>query len=162
MKQAVKTPIDQTEVPQPAKVPLLERILATLAAAACVLLTIGIWRSVSGQQSMWPLPGLYFVELPVAAIATLLTFLRVDTSSMMTASISAGIYIAFSILAAFSIGLFYLPIAIMFIMLAVLATVRQGGSVLRGLGAFLAAVLGQAFIMFLFINLLYAAQRTGQ
>lgn len=152
----------QTEAPKAARVPLLERILVILAAVACVMLTIGIWRSVSGSQSTWPLPGLYFIEFPVAAIATLLVFSRGDPSSAMTAWISSGIYVAFSILGAFSVGLFYLPIAIMFIMLAVLATIRQGQSFLRGLGAFLAAVLGQALIMFLFINLLYAAQRAGK
>ncbi len=152
----------QTDAPKAAQVPLLERILVILAAVACVFLTIGIWRSVSGSQSMWPLPGLYFIELPAAAIATLLTFLRADASSAMTTWISAGIFTAFSIIGAFSIGLFYLPIAIMFVMLAVLATRRQGQSALRGIAAFLAAVLGQAFIMFLFINLLYAAQRAGQ
>ncbi len=151
----------QTDAPKAAQVPLLERILVILAAVACVFLTIGIWRSVSGSQSTWPLPGLYFIELPAAALASLLTFLREDSSSAMTAWITAGIVTAFSVIGAFSIGLFYLPIAIRFIMLAVLATVRQGLSVLRGVGAFLAAVLGQAVIMFLFINLLYAAQRAG-
>ncbi len=72
----------------------------------------------------------------------------------MTAWISAGIYTAFSVIAAFSIGLFYLPIAIMFVMLAVLATVRQRRSFLRGLAGFVIAVASQAAIMFLFINLL--------
>ncbi len=152
----------QNDAPKISRVPLLERILVILAALACVLLTVGIWRSVGGNQSMWPLPGLYFIELPAAAIATLFTFLRADPSSAMTAWISAGIFTAFSVLAAFTIGLFYLPIAIMFVMLAVLATNRQGLNALRGVGAFFAAVVGQAFIMFLFINLLYAAQRAGR
>ncbi len=152
----------QTEPPETVKVPLLERILVILLATASVLLTIDIWRSVGGSRSMWPLPGLYFVELPAAGIVTAWTFLRGDPSSAMTGWISAGIYVAFSVLGAFSVGLFYLPIAVMLIMVAVLASLRQGLSFLRCLGGFLAAALGQALIMFLFINLLLAAQRAGQ
>jgi hypothetical protein len=155
-------PIRQTETAVAVQVPLLQRILALLAAAACVLLTIGIWRSVSGQQSMWPLPGLYFVELPAVAVVTALEFLQSNPSSAMTAWISAGIFAAFSVIGAFSVGLFYLPIAIMFVMLAVLATVRQGQGFLRDILAFLIAVAVQALVMFVLTNLLVAAQAAGR
>ncbi len=149
----------QTEPPpEKQRIHAIERALVILAAAACIFLTIGLWRSISADQSLWPLPGLYFIELPAAALVTAVTFLRQEPSSVMTAWISAGIFTAFSILGAFSIGLFYLPIAIMFIMLAVLGTVRQSQSFLRGLGGFAIAWAAQALIMFVFINLLYLAQ----
>ncbi len=151
-----------TQTPKKTLVHPIERILVILAAAASVLLTIGIWRSVSSERSIWPLPGLYFVELAAVAIVTALVFLRDDPSSVTTAWISAGIYVAFSILGAFSIGLFYLPSAIMFVMLAVLATVHQDRSFLWGLLAFIIAAAGQALLMFLYINLLYAAQGAGR
>ncbi len=136
----------------------IERALVVLAAAACIFLTIGLWRSISVHEGLWPLPGLYFVELPGAAIATALAFLRDDPSSVMIAWVSSGIFTAFSILSAFSIGLFYLPIALMFIMQAVLATARQSQSFLRGLGGFAIAWAAQALFMFVFINLLVLAQ----
>src|SRR5512140_135661 len=148
----------QTPAPKPRLFHSFERVLVVLAAVACVMLTIGVWRSVSGTQSMWPLPGLYFVELPVAAIATALAFLRDDESSVMIAWVSAGIFLAFAVLGAFSVGLFYLPVSLMFLMLAVLATVRQDRSFLQGLLAFAIAASAQAFLMFVFINLLYMAQ----
>ncbi len=152
-----------TQTPKKTLVHPIERILVILAAAASVFLTIGIWRSVSSERSIWPLPGLYFVELAAVAIVTALVFLRDDPSSVTTAWISAGIYVAFSILGALSIiGLFYLPSAIMFVMLAVLATVHQDRSFLWGLLAFIIAAAGQALLMFLFINLLYAAQGAGR
>ena len=148
----------QDDSPQRAVISSFERILAVLAAAASTFLTIALWRSVSGQQSMWPLPGLYFVELPAAAIAAAVAFLRRDPARALVAWVSAGIYGAFSILGAFSVGLFYLPVAIMLIMLAVLTTVRQAQGFLWGVMAFVIAALAQAALMFLFINLLYAAQ----
>ncbi len=64
--------------PQPPQTTLihpLERALVVIAAAACVFLTAGIWGSVSSYQGIWPLPGLYFVELPAAGLVTVLTFL---------------------------------------------------------------------------------------
>ena len=152
----------QTESPKKTLIPSFDRVLAVLAAAASTFLTIGIWRSVGSQQPMWPLPGLYFVELPAAAIATALAYLRRDPSRALLAWVSSGIYAAFSVLGALSVGLFYVPIAIMLVMLAVLTTVRQDQGFLRGIAAFLIAALAQAALMFLFINLLYAAQGAGR
>ena len=147
-----------TDSPKRASVPSFERILAILAAAASTLLTIAVWRNVSANQLMWPLPGLYFVELPAAAVAVAVAFRRRDPSRALVAWISAGIYAAFSVLGAFSVGLLYLPIAIMLFMLAVLSTSRQDQGFLKGLLAFIIAAFAQAALMFLFINLLYAAQ----
>ncbi len=126
---------------------LLERILAVLAAAACLFLSIGLWRTISANQVMWPLPGLYFVELPALGILSAILFLRDYRFSATVGWIVSGIYVAFVLLGAFSIGLFYLPIAIMFMMVAVLATVRLEHSILRGLGALLLGALAQAILI---------------
>ncbi|HEX8991837.1 MAG TPA: hypothetical protein VF784_09170 [Anaerolineales bacterium] len=143
-----------TQTPKPTRAQSLERILAVLAAAACLLLTIGIWRSVSAVQGMWPLPGLYFVELPAVGILSALLFVGRHRSSAMSAWVATGIYFAFTVLGVLSVGLFYLPIAVMFLMVAVVATVRQEQPVLRGLGALVAAALAQAVLMGIFIRLL--------
>ncbi len=133
---------------------LLERILAVLAAAACLFLSIGLWRTISANQAMWPLPGLYFVELPALGILSALLFLRDYRFSATVGWIVSGIYVAFVLLGAFSIGLFYLPIAIMFMMVAVLATVRLEHSILRGLGALLLGALAQAILIGIGLRLL--------
>ena len=147
----------QPEAPTTVPVPLPQRILVMLTAVASTFLTIIIWSSVSGQQGMWPLPGLYFLELPAAAIAAAVAYLRREPSRALMAWISAGIYAAFSVLGAFSVGFFYLPITILLVVLAVFATPREEQGFLRGVVAFVIAALMQAALMFLLINLLYAA-----
>ncbi len=142
-----------TRTPKMSLAQSLERVLAVLAAAACLFLTIGIWRSVGAVQSVWPLPGLYFVELPVVGIWSAVLFLGSDRPSARSAWLASGIYFAFTVLGAFSVGLFYLPIAVMFLMVAVLATVRQEQPVLRGLSTAIAAALAQAILMFILVRL---------
>ena len=143
----------QTQTPKATTIPRIEQALAVLAAAATVFLTIIIWRSVSAQQSMWPLPGLYFVELPAVAIITAIAFLNASRWSPLVAWAAAGIDLGFAILGAMTVGLFYAPISVMFILLAAIITVRQRQSVLRGVGAFLIAAVVQAALIFLLIRL---------
>ncbi|MGE5072538.1 MAG: hypothetical protein ACM3MF_03850 [Anaerolineae bacterium] len=133
----------------------IERVLSVLAAGACLFITIAIWRSVSGNQPMWLLPGLYFVEMPAVALLTAAAFLLGVPASARIAWVAAGILLAFAVMGAFSVGLFYLPISVMFILLAVLRTVRQDSSLLRGVLVLLAAAVLQAAFMFLMIRLLY-------
>ncbi len=68
--------------------------------------------------------------------------------------VSTGIYAAFSILGAFSVGLAYLPIAAMLLLLAVLATPPRLRDFLWGVLALVIAALAQAALIFLFIYLL--------
>ena len=143
-----------TQNPKPNPAESLVRILAVLAAVACLFLSIGIWRSVSAVQSMWPLPGIYFVELPAVGILSALLFLVGHRSSALSAWVATGIYLAFTVLGILSVGLFYLPIAVMFVMVAVVATVRREESVLRGMGALVIAALAQAILMGIAIRLL--------
>ncbi len=142
-----------TQTPRPSFRLILERILAVLAAAACLFLSVGLWRTVSTNQPMWPLPGLYFVELPAIGILSAVLFLGEYRFSATVGWIVSGVYVAFVLLGAFSVGLFYLPIAIMFIMVAVLATVRQEHSILRGLGALLLGAMAQAILIGLGLRL---------
>ena len=142
-----------TQTPKPTLAQSVECILAVLAAVACLFLTIGIWRSVSAVQNLWPLPGLYFVELAAVGILSALLFLVGHRCSAMSAWVATGIYLAFTVLGVMSVGLFYLPIAVMFVMVAVVATVRREQPVLRGVGALVVAALAQAVLMGLVIRL---------
>ncbi len=142
-----------TQTPKPTLGHSLERVLAVLAAAGCLFLSIGLWRTISANQPMWPLPGFYFVELAAIGILSALLFLGDHRFSATVGWVVSGIYVAFVLLGAFSVGLFYLPIAIMFMMVAVLATVRQEHSILRGLGALLLGAMGQAILIGLGLRL---------
>ena len=50
------------------KVPF-EQILASLGAALCLVTTILVWRAIAVYQSMWPAPGLYFIEISAVCVA---------------------------------------------------------------------------------------------
>ncbi len=103
----------------------LERFLAILGTAICLIVTILIWRSVSAQQPMWPLPGLYFIEMAALSVVSAIAFLLGGRRRELIAWSAAGIFTSFSILGALSVGFFYLPVAVIFGLLAVLSDVRQ-------------------------------------
>ncbi len=148
----------KTQSPKPPSVRSLERILAVFAALACLFITIAIWRDVSARQSMWPLPGLYFIELPAVGMVAALAFFMGRTYTSRITWTAAGIYVSFGLLAAFSVGLCYAPIAIMFIMLAVLVMVRREEPFLQSFVPFVAAAVLQAALMLIAIRVLGGAQ----
>ena len=145
-----------TQTPKEPLAPSLERVLSALAASACLFITIAVWRSVSAYQAMWPLPGLYFVELPAAAILTALGFFLRFHSAPMLAWIAAGIFGSFAFLGLFSVGLLYVPISLMYLLLGVLAVSRRGIPFLEGLLPFLVAAVVQAAFMLFAVRVLVA------
>lgn len=94
----------------------LGRFLALAAAVITTLVTLLAWGSVSGSQGMWPFPALYFVELLAAALIVAFLFLRADANASLAAWAAGGLVLAFSILGAFSVGLFYVPAALLFLL----------------------------------------------
>ena len=132
----------------------LERFLAILGALACLGITIAIWRSVSANQGMWPLPGLYFIELPALGIFSTFAFIRGGPSGRIVTWAAVGIFAAFCILGAFSVGFAYLPIFLIFAIIAVSSSVRLRQPVATSLGVCLLAGLAQAALMLAAIRLL--------
>ena len=45
-----------------------EQFLAVVGAAACLLISARIGQVVSGTQPIWPLPGLYLVEINIVSV----------------------------------------------------------------------------------------------
>jgi hypothetical protein len=133
----------------------LERFLAILGALACLVITVAIWRSVSTYQGMWPLPGLYFVELAALSILSAVVFVRGDPAGRNITWAAAGIFLAFSILAGFSVGFFYLPIFLIFAIISVSSNLRHRQPFTTGLGICLIAGLSQAALILAIIQLLY-------
>jgi hypothetical protein len=132
-----------------------ERSLAVLGALACLVITALIWRSISANQPMWPLPALYFIELPVVGmIAAGLAWLG-GPQAQRVAWGAAGIFLAFSLIGAWSVGFFYLPVALIFTAAAAVVDIKDRQAVLPHLGIFLVAGVGQVVLMLVAIRLVY-------
>src|SRR5919108_1842125 len=114
----------------------LERFLAILAAVVCLIITILLWLSVSAHQNMWPLPGLYFIEMVVLSSISAFLFVRGEPRDKFIIWGAAGVIAAFSILGAFSVGFFYLPVALIFVVISVTSDVRNKHHITAHLGIF--------------------------
>ncbi len=133
----------------------LERFLAILGAATCLLITVALWLSVSSYQSMWPLPGLYFIEMAALSIISAVAFVRGGPSGTVITWGAVGIFAAFSIVGAFSVGFLYLPVTLIFAVISVSSDVRNKQPIAPHLAVCLIAGIAQAALMFAAIRLLY-------
>jgi len=123
------------------------RFAAGLAMAACVVITLAIWLSVSAHQSMWPLPALYLVEMVALAIAATLAMLGAGSGRMLIVWAAIGAMAGFCVLGAWSVGLYYAPVALMFAVLVGSSDFRRRRFQPMHLGACLLAGAAQAGIM---------------
>jgi peptidoglycan/LPS O-acetylase OafA/YrhL len=146
--QAVSPPTNSTR--------RLERILAVLAAAACLLICALIWQVVSAQQPMWPLPALYLLEMLAASILGVWDIWSSETRQhgAIVTWVAAGILLAFVILGAWSVGFLFIPVASLLAAAAVLSDRRQGRNLALHLGVGLGAAFVQAALMLGIIGLL--------
>jgi len=125
-------------------------------AVFCLVLTAILWVSISAYQSLWPLPALYFIEMAaLAVVCALLVFFNGDPRGQFIIWGSLGIFIAFSILGALSVGFFYLPVAIIFGVIAILSDIREKQPVALHLGVCLIAGIVQVILMLAAIRLLF-------
>jgi hypothetical protein len=121
----------------------LERFLAIFAVVGCLILTIVLWVSISSYQAMWPLPGLYFLEIVILSIVSGFMAARGDPRAPYLTWGTAGVIGVFSILAALSVGMFYFPVALLFAVLSVSSDVRNKKNIPAHLGVFLMAGIAQ-------------------
>jgi hypothetical protein len=125
----------------------LERILAILAAIGCLIITLVFWFSISAFQPMWPLPGLYFIEMVSLSFISTFIFVRGDPRGSLMTWVAAGVISAFSFLGALSVGCFYLPVALMFSVISLTWDVRNKQNRPARLGIFLVAGIAQLILM---------------
>lgn len=130
----------------------LEKLLAVLGAVICLTVTVIIWWSISAYQGIWPLPGLYFIELVALSMLSTVVFIYGRRRIRIIPWISAGVCMAFAILGAFSVGPFYLPVAVIFAVISIISDIRNKQSLPAHLGICLAAALIQAALMLLVIR----------
>ena len=103
---------------------------------------------------MWPLPGLYFIEIVTLSVVSAFLFIRGDPRGQFLTWGAAGAIGAFSILAAFSVGFFYLPVAILFAIISATSDVRNKKHIPAHLATFLIAGMAQLAVMLAAIGLL--------
>jgi hypothetical protein len=146
--------------PSPAPSALnLERILAVIGMVICLIVSILVWLIFSAQQSMWPFPDLYLLEmLAVSILGTWGIWGNESRSSPHRGFLTwvvVGIFCAFVIVGSFSIGFWYMPVAGLFAIAALLADRRKGYNLAIHFFIGLAAALFQAILMFAIIRYIY-------
>jgi hypothetical protein len=126
----------------------IERVIADLGTAICLILTLYLWVQVAGRQEMFPFPALYFIELmTVSVLGALGVWLGAESRRGLFAWAVAGLFLAFAILGALSVGFFYLPVALLFALAGLTADIRLKQAVWPHLGVFLMAGVVQAVVM---------------
>jgi hypothetical protein len=125
----------------------LERLAAVLATAGCTAISVTIWRNVNAHQSVWPLPALYLIEMVLLAAAAALVVLDVVSDRVSVVWAAAGAMGSFSILGRLSVGAFYAPIALIFMVLAIASDIRHRRFRPIHPGACMLAAAAQAAIM---------------
>ena len=128
------------------KIPF-EQILAILGAMACLVITILLWQEITAHQPMWPAPGLYFIEITVVCVASAGLLMRGGVLARALVWVSAGIVLVFSLLAVFSVGVYYFPVALLLIIVALAADIRTRQPMLGHVGLFFAGGILQAALI---------------
>jgi hypothetical protein len=135
------------------KIWLIEKLLALAAAVVCLAITIYIWQLVAGHQLMWPRPALYLIEVPALCIALAAITIREHPNNMVPSWVTLGAVLAFSALALFSIGIYYTPIVMLVLIVALLSTWRAHKSALVSVVWAVGGVLVQVGIIYIGIIL---------
>jgi hypothetical protein len=136
----------------------LEQLLVVIGAILCLIVSACIWLVFSRQQPMWPLPDLYLLEMLAASALATFDILSNGSKQLSLRGIliwaAVGVLLAFVVMAAWSIGFLFAPVAGLFAIAAILSDRRQGRHIVVHSGVGLAAALAQAALMLAFIRLL--------
>lgn len=136
--------------------PLLDRTLAILGSGLCLVVSGILWGSIGAQQDMWPLPGLYFIEMAaMSVVCALLAFMDGGPLGRFMTWSAVGIFIGFSILGAWSVGFVYLPVAIIFAVIAIRSDLRDKQHIAAHIAVAFIAGVGQVVLMLAVIRLLF-------
>ncbi len=132
----------------------LERLLAVAGAVIGIIVSIRIGWILRGQQPIWPLPGLYLVELAALSATGALGSFRETSVGVTTVWVVAGAFLGFAVMGAWFVGPAYSPVALMFVLAAILANRRQGRSMAPQAALGLVATIVQAALMLATVRLL--------
>jgi hypothetical protein len=134
----------------------LERFLAVVATAACLAGAIRVWQvtyvSVPGSIAATSnlLPGLYVLEMLILSGLGISSVFRNWVKALWAV---AGAILAFSVMGAWSIGLAFLPTAVLFTLAAILATRRQRQNLMADVAVWIGAGIAQVGVMLIVIRI---------
>lgn len=123
-------------------------LAALVGAAVCVLVPFLF----AQQDGLWPLPGLYFVQIALVGVFVLLFVAAgwgLQAGRRWLPWAAAGILLAFVILGGFSISPFLSPAFVAFALVGILVDWPDGGAMARHAGVLLVATVAQAAVMLL-------------
>jgi hypothetical protein len=115
--------------------------------------TFFVWSTIGSQQPMWAFPALYLIEMLVLCALVLIAATRGITASALLAWMAAGAVLAFSGLAMFSIGMFYVPVAALLALVGIFAALRTRTSALTCAAWAVLAALAQVGIVYIVVLL---------
>ena len=129
-----------------------EKFVSIANAILCIIICARIVQMFRFSLfSLFPLPGLYFLELIAMCGAVILSVFSDRNEKLYDWGImiwvATGIFLSFSILGAWTVGVFFLPSTFLLLVLGVLSDVRQRRNILIHLGVGLLAGIVQAIIM---------------
>jgi hypothetical protein len=130
----------------------LVRGLAVVAAINCVIVPLLF----AQQQPLFPLPGLYLIEIAFLGIFGLIGLMLVEPISPFWRAvpwIAAGALLAFVILGGFSIGFFLIPATVSFLLAGFLLNWLQSGRISKYIGLFLITAILQATLMVMLVQI---------
>lgn len=137
---------------------ILRLILSSVAVVICLIDCIWVWRVLEGQQPLWPLPALYLLELMAVSIVCWLGINRLGSQTASWVTLlpwcAIGIFVAFVVMGAMSIGFLFLPVALLFVLAVLLSDPRRGSVKVAQLGACGLMALTQATLMLILIQVL--------
>jgi hypothetical protein len=132
----------------------IELFFSGLGVAVCMLLTILFWRGLAAFQSLWLLPGLYFMELTSASILCFVGYFLQFPGASTLSWMYSGVLLVFIVLASFTVGLFYTQVFLIFFGLSIYSTIRHRQNLPGKLGLFVLSMLVQLALMLFFVRFL--------
>jgi hypothetical protein len=126
----------------------------------CLIISLRVYQVVGVQQEMWPLPGLYLLEMLIAVVFGALDVWPVDADRSwrsMLAWIVVGLLLGFVVMGAWSIGFLYMPVAVLLLAAVLVADRRRHQSMRRHVGLCALGGLAQVLMMLGVIRLMYPA-----
>jgi hypothetical protein len=129
-----------------------ELFLAALGFAACLVIVIRLMQVISLNQALWPLPGLYLVEMTALCAAAALALLISPNWGAGVCWGVGGALLGFAILGAFSIGFAFLPLAAIEALAGLLADLRLKGRLLLHLGLSVLCAVAQAVLILVVVQ----------
>jgi hypothetical protein len=104
------------------QIPSLEKILAFGGLASCLLTVFVSYSLIVNQQPVWPLPGLYLVEMVIVGIMATHGVLR---GNVIETWIAIGIMLGFSLIGAWTIGLAFIFSTLIFFAAAAIMSRKE-------------------------------------